>query len=59
MDILTLVHRRLMGFIIGFAWLALLLATPVAAQVKPGDFITPDNASKVKELVGPGVYYRV
>jgi hypothetical protein len=59
MDTLTLINRRIMGFIIGFAWLALLPATPVAAQVKPGDFITPENASKVKELVGPGVYYRV
>ncbi len=29
------------------------------AQVKPGDFITPENASKVKDLVGPGVYYKV
>jgi hypothetical protein len=29
------------------------------AQVKPGDFITPDNASKVENLVGPGVYYKV
>ena len=33
--------------------------TPSHAQVKPGDFITPDNASKVKDLVGPGVYYKV
>jgi len=29
------------------------------AQVKPGDLITPDNASKVKDLVSPGVYYKV
>src|SRR6266849_8764085 len=29
------------------------------AQVKPGDFITPENATKVKDLVGPGVYYKV
>ncbi len=29
------------------------------AQVKPGDFITPENASKVRDLVGPGVYYKV
>ncbi len=29
------------------------------AQVKPGDFITPENASQVKDLVGPGVYYKV
>ena len=29
------------------------------AQVKPGDMITAENASKVKDLVGPGVYYKV
>jgi hypothetical protein len=29
------------------------------AEVKPGDFITPDNAAKVKDLVAPGVYYKV
>ena len=29
------------------------------AQVKPGDFITWQNASKVKELVSPGVYQRI
>jgi uncharacterized protein DUF1329 len=29
------------------------------AQVKPGDTITPENASKVKNLVSPGVYYMV
>ena len=29
------------------------------AQVKPGDFITPENASKVKNLVSPGVFYKV
>jgi hypothetical protein len=32
---------------------------PAYAQVKPGDFITPDNASKVRDLVPPGVYYKV
>jgi Protein of unknown function (DUF1329) len=29
------------------------------AQVRPGDFITPENASKVQDLVSPGVYYKV
>ena len=43
---------------------ALLLAvgvwnTPASAQVKPGDFITPDNATQVKELLSPGQYLRV
>jgi hypothetical protein len=59
MDILSLVHRRVAGFIIGFASLVCLSATPAAAQVKPGEFITPDNASKVQDLVSPGVYYKV
>jgi hypothetical protein len=36
------------------------MATGVArAQVKPGDFITAENATKVKDLVSPGVYYKV
>jgi hypothetical protein len=40
--------------------LALLgLSTPSHAQVKPGDFITPDNAEKVRDVVGPGVFYKV
>ena len=29
------------------------------AQVKPGDMITADNAAKVKDLISPGVYYKV
>jgi hypothetical protein len=32
---------------------------PASAQVKPGDFITPDNATKVKDLVSPGQYLRI
>jgi hypothetical protein len=40
--------------------LAMLAAGPPAqAQVRPGDFITPQNASKVKNLVSPGVYWKV
>ena len=34
-------------------------SSPGYAQVKPGDFITPENATKVRDLVGPGVYYKV
>ncbi len=37
----------------------LVQAIPVQAQVKPGDFITMDNAAKVKNLVSPGVYWKV
>src|SRR6266851_6285084 len=55
----NLIRRRLVGLIAAIAWLALLLPMPIAAQVKPGDFITPDNATKVKDLVAPGVYYKV
>jgi len=36
-----------------------LSSTPASAQVQPGDFITPDNATKVKDLVSPGQYLRV
>src|SRR5580693_1127558 len=32
---------------------------PAAADVKPGDFITSENADKVKDLVSPGVLWRV
>jgi hypothetical protein len=44
----------------GIALLALAaMSLPGEAGVKPGDFITPDNASQVKDLVSPGVYYKV
>ncbi|HUY26968.1 MAG TPA: DUF1329 domain-containing protein [Candidatus Binataceae bacterium] len=36
-----------------------IFVTPASAQVKPGDFITPENASRVKDLVAPGLYWRV
>jgi hypothetical protein len=46
--------------LVAMALLALGLAwSPATAQVKPGDFITPDNASKTKDLLSPGVYYKV
>jgi uncharacterized protein DUF1329 len=38
---------------------ATMLAPSVEAGVKPGDRITPQNADKVKDLVSPGVYYKV
>jgi hypothetical protein len=37
----------------------LAVSAPSHAQVQPGDFITPDNAEKVRNLVGPGVFYKV
>src|SRR5208337_4504175 len=54
-----------MGFSRAANWLILavliLAISPVAglAEVKPGDFIGPDNAEKVKSLVSPGVYPRI
>ncbi len=57
-----------MGHLRGFLRRATLAAvagamftavSPALAQVKPGDFITPDNATKVKDLVSPGEYLRV
>lgn len=36
-----------------------MIARTASAQVKPGDFITADNAAKVKNLVPPGVYPRI
>jgi hypothetical protein len=39
--------------------LAIAVAVPALAAVKPGDRITADNAAKVKDLVSPGVYYKV
>jgi hypothetical protein len=45
---------------VAMASLVLALAAGSArAQVKPGDVITPANATKVKALVSPGVYYKV
>lgn len=43
------------------ALLFVLATSPrgASAQVKPGDFITPDNAAKAKDLVPPGVYPRI
>src|ERR1700687_2649028 len=35
------------------------IAAVARAAVTPGDLITPANASKVKDLVSPGVYYKV
>jgi len=34
-------------------------APPAAAQVKPGDMITPDQADRIKDLISPGTVYKV
>jgi len=50
--------RRKMTALVALS-VSLLLGTSAFAQVKPGDFITPESATKVKDLVSPGVYYKV
>src|SRR5579864_8716254 len=39
--------------------LSALMLVPAFAQVKPGDLINADSAAKVKNIVSPGVYYKV
>ena len=41
------------------AFLVIALAATAQAQVRPGDVITANDASRVKALVSPGVYYRI
>src|SRR5207244_980992 len=36
-----------------------VLTSPLRAEVKPGDVITPENATKVQDLVSPGAYVAV
>ena len=60
----TTASKLLNGRISAVAALCLLvlgstLGLPAYAQVKAGDVITAGNASKVKDLVSPGVYYKV
>ena len=44
----------------GIVLLALMaMSLPGEAGVKPGDFITPENGAQVRDLVSPGVYYKV
>jgi hypothetical protein len=55
----TVSVRRFAGVLASFVLLIAGLAIPASAQVKPGDFITPDNSYKVKDLLPPGAYMRV
>jgi Protein of unknown function (DUF1329) len=57
-DILFPRSKRIAGLALTLV-IALSFATAALAEVKPGDFITPQNAAKVKDLVSPGVYYKV
>src|SRR5258708_4147586 len=45
------------GILLALAFLA--ISAPSFAEVQTGDLITPPNSDKVKELVSPGVYYKV
>jgi hypothetical protein len=46
--------------LLSFAMLMVLAMSRVSsAEVKPGDFINHDNATKVKDFLSPGVYYKV
>ena len=38
---------------------SILFGASAYAQVKPGDLVTAETAIKVKDLVPPGVYYKV
>ncbi len=51
--------RRFAGVLASFVLLIAGIAIPASAQVRPGDFITPDNAYKVENLLPPGAYMRV
>ena len=42
-----------------FLFLSVLAAVPAAAQVNPGETITPKDADRVKDLVSPGVHWLV
>jgi len=53
MDRFTLVRRRQVGFLVAFASLALMLATPVAAQVESGSLLTPEKASPLHAVATP------
>jgi hypothetical protein len=45
---------------VALAAVAILLGVSSAhTDVKPGDLITPQNAAEVKDMVSPGVYYKV
>jgi len=50
---------RLYALLAAVALAVAAFPTMGSAQVKPGDFISVDNAYKVKDLVSPGVFWRV
>src|SRR5690349_11726019 len=42
-----------------FLLAVVFLPAPALSQVKPGDMITPANGERVKNLVSPGVFFKV
>src|SRR5690242_10850986 len=44
---------------VGALALTMLVGLPAYGQVKPGDMVTMQSAAKVKDLVAPGVFYKV
>ncbi|HSR56894.1 MAG TPA: DUF1329 domain-containing protein [Candidatus Binataceae bacterium] len=44
---------------LGALFFAMFVGVPAYGQVNPGDMITSQTAAKVKDLVSPGVYYKV
>jgi uncharacterized protein DUF1329 len=46
-------------FVLAVSALVISLTTALAATVKPGDVITPDNASAVQDLLSPGNFLLV
>jgi hypothetical protein len=56
-DVVTGTRRKIAALVA--LCMSVLVGSSAFAQVKPGDFITPDNAAKVRDIVGPGVFYKV
>ncbi len=53
------VGLQITGWIVLTLALAVISTGGAAAQVKLGDFITAEDAIRVKDLISPGVYWRV
>jgi hypothetical protein len=56
MNLATVSGRRFIGVFASFVLLIAGLAIAASFQVRPGDFITPDNAYKVEDLLPPSAY---
>ncbi len=60
LDLQLFTLRRIVSVLLALLIAGLMSVPPARAdQIKPGDFITPENAAKVQNLVSPGVYYKV